>query len=247
KRGRLEKAIHYITLKPETPLMEVALKLGFTSLENFSRAFKNYYGVSPDQFRKSGEVNKLSIIQKKTISKTEFQIEPSSFLSTSINEASFKDLKIRVVKLPARKLVYIPGTLGDPEKVASCFKKVKQWAEVRELTKPESKPFGLMLDYPLFTPLEKCRYFMCIEVKEEPEVSGEINYMEMPLRTYAAFIVKGGINEKIKSVIAFAHLWLPESGYEINNVPAIQIPLENPVKVPPHQLTCEFYIAITPK
>ncbi|MBL4624390.1 MAG: helix-turn-helix transcriptional regulator [Flavobacteriales bacterium] len=117
KRVRLEGAAHYITLKPETSLLEVAMEYGFTSLEAFSRAFKNYYEVSPDKLRKSGEEDRLSIIQKKIISRTHLQIEPSSFLSTAINEEEFQDFEVSVVKLPPRKLVYIPITLSDMDTV----------------------------------------------------------------------------------------------------------------------------------
>lgn len=247
KRVRLEGAAHHIALKPETSILEVALDYGFTSLEAFSRAFKNYYTVSPDKFRRSGEKDRLTIMQKKTISRTHPQIEPSSFLSTSIDKEEFKDLEVTVVKLPPQKLVYISNNLADMDTVMNSFKKVRQWAIARELTKPGSKLFALMLDYPLFTALSKCRYYTCIEVDKEPEVSAEINYMELPSRTYATFIIKGGINEMIKSTTAFAKLWLPESGYEIKHRPAIHIPQEDPSKVPLHKNTYQFYIGLAPK
>lgn len=247
QRVRLERASHYIALKSETSLLEVALFCGFNSLEAFSRAFKNYYEVSPDEFRKSREEVRLSIISKKTNSGNHSIIEPSSFLSTSVVEEEFEDFQVEIIKLPAIKLIYIPLTLSKIETLLSGFKKVKQWAMAKELIKTDSKPFGLMLNYPMFTALEKCRFFACIEVNKEPEVSGEINFMEIPSRTYATFLMKSGINEMIKSTTAFASLWLPESGFKIDHVPAIQVPIDDPLSEHFHEITYEFYIAIKPR
>ncbi len=246
KRLRLEGASHFIVLKPKTSLLEVALMFGFTSLESFSRAFKNYYNLSPNEFRKSNEEEKLAVIQEKTKSDAHNAIEPASFLSKYIDPDSGK-LEIEVVKLPARKLVYIPVTFKDVETVVSGYKRIKQWANARELIKPNTEIFGLMRDYPLFTSLDKCRFFTCVSVDAEPKVTAEVHYLEIPSRTYATFKVSGEINELIKSITKFANLWLPESGYEIFHESAIMVPLNDPFTTPLHDITYQFYLAIKPK
>ena len=246
KRLRLESTAHHIVLKPETSILEVALRYGFNSLEAFSRAFKNYYGFSPDEFRKIDAEDKMYIIHTKIKSDRPEMLDSSSFLVSSIKN-ELDSLKIKVVKLPAKKLIYVPVTLKDADTVIRGYKKIKQWANARDLVSSNSEIFGLMLDFPAFTALEKCRFYTCVAVESKPEVSKEIGYMELPSKTYATFKVKGEINELMKSVSMFATQWLPESGYEIYHVPAILIPLDDPTLYPLNKTSCQIYIGLKPK
>ena len=244
KRLRLEATAHHIVLKPETSLLEVALKYGFTSLEAFSRAFKNYYEISPDNFRKSSEEDKMAVIRKRT--KSENEIDTSKFLSTTIADDA-EQLKVEVIKLPARRLIYTAVTLKDLDTIVLGYKTITKWAKARDLIKSDSEVFGMMKDFPAFTALDKCRFYTCVSVDVEPEVSGEINYQEIPSRTCATFKYKGGINELIESIILFANQWLPDSGYEINHVPAILTPIEDPTTTHLDEITYQVYLFLTPK
>jgi AraC-like DNA-binding protein len=49
---RYESAIRYVR-DPKLPLTEVALSLGYSELSSFSRAFRQWTGVSPTRFRRS--------------------------------------------------------------------------------------------------------------------------------------------------------------------------------------------------
>lgn len=242
KRVRLENASHFITLKPSISILEVAFEFGFTSLESFSRAFKNYYKVSPDGFRKSTEEQKTVIIQAK-INKT---LDINLYLSKSITKIT-EDMVIEIVKLPAKKSLYISTTLKSPETVTESYRKIKQWTEVRDLTTSNTELFGLLHDYPLYTSLDKCRFYTCISVDAKPKVRGEINYVEIPSRTYISFKLKGGITILIQSITKLNKHWLPESGYEFAHFPAVLIPLDDPLTNHQHDINYQVFIAITPK
>jgi AraC family transcriptional regulator len=245
KRLRLETAAHSIVLYPETSILEVAFQTGFNSLEAFSRAFKDYYSISPDFFKKSNEEEKLKIIQNPQLSE-KFLDSPSSFLSNHINHSEFKDLYIEVVKRPVQKLVYIQTYLSDLPEINKVFKKIKQWVNSRELVSTESKLFGLIRDYPLFTPLDKCRYLVCMSVEKQPELSGVVNYMEFSVGKYATFQVTGSISKVIQAISYIVHFWLPENGYQLDPQPVTQVPLQNPIEVPFDKNTYQIYIHIKP-
>jgi len=245
-RLRLEGASHYIVLTPNTTIIEVAFMFGFTSLEAFSRAFKNYYRVSPDKFKRSNDEERLLIIQEKTKSEAQKNIDPASFLREHLQDLSAEQ-DVAVVKHYVKNVIYIQGTLKDEETILAAHDRIRQWAEARDLIKKDTEYFGLMRDYPLFTSLDKCRYYACVTVESRPPLSDEINFLEMPAGTYATFTVRGGINELIKSVTRFAHHWLPESGYEIQHIPAILHPVNNIISRPLHDNTYQFYLGIKPK
>jgi len=242
KRIRLEASAHQIVNNINITILEVAVNNGFNSLAAFSRAFKNYYGISPIGFQKMNKKEKNVILQSK-FSNSEDTIANSSFFSLEKNH----DLEIHITKLTTQKLVYTSITLTDVETIQNAYKKVKRWCFSRNLLEPNFQFAALMLDYPAYTTLEKCRFQTGILVGSKPEVSGDIYYQEIPSRTYAHFVVKGGINELVKSVSQFTTFWLPESGFKIIHIPAIIKPLENPISNHPHDIIYKVYIAISAK
>lgn len=245
-RLRLEGASHQIVLNPEDSMLKVAFDFGFTSLESFSRAFKNYYQISPDDFRKSSEEEKLEIVQRQVNSKWKLVIDGELFLSTAVVEGA-EDLEIEVLRVPLRKMVYIPVTLQDIPTVVDGYKRIKQWAQVRGLMGPGATVVGLMRDFPLFTALEKCRFYTCVTVEEKPEIAGEVHYLELSEKTCARFIVTGGINDLIKTITQFANHWLPGSGYKIVHQPVVLEPFEDPLTIHLHDITYQVDIGIEPK
>ena len=50
KRQRLERALYLMSHAPQRSLTEVALDCGFSSSSEFSRSFKQHYGLAPSAF-----------------------------------------------------------------------------------------------------------------------------------------------------------------------------------------------------
>ena len=246
KRLRLEASAHFIVLNPGTSLLEVAIQNGFGSIEAFSRAFKNYYGLSPDNFRKESEEDKMSRIYKKTKLNEHKVFDHSIFITEKIEEDSMK-LEIEIVKTPPTRVIYTPITLGNIETVVDSYKAVKRWASARNLINSNTQFFGLLNDFPAFTALDKCRFQSCVSVEVEPNVSGEIMYMELPSMLCAKFEVYGGINEIIKAIMWLATHWLPESGYKIKHVPIKMVSLSDPTENYLHDISHQVYLGIEAK
>lgn len=61
RAARQELSLHYMD-DPEMPLTEVALLLGYSELSSFSRAFRNWAGMSPQRYRRTHK----SILQPHT-------------------------------------------------------------------------------------------------------------------------------------------------------------------------------------
>lgn len=55
---RMEHASHYMILYPDTSMTDVAFESGYSSPACFSRAFRNYYGVAPTQYRTQHKLQK---------------------------------------------------------------------------------------------------------------------------------------------------------------------------------------------
>ncbi len=57
RSAREELALHYMK-NSDMPLTDVALCLGYSELSAFSRAFRNWTGMSPHRFRRIGTFQK---------------------------------------------------------------------------------------------------------------------------------------------------------------------------------------------
>lgn len=56
-RIRMERALFLLAHRTDRSITDIALELGFTDSSVFSRAFKNYYGVSPREYRQEYSKN----------------------------------------------------------------------------------------------------------------------------------------------------------------------------------------------
>ncbi len=246
KRLRLEEAAHRIVLHPEKSILEVALSVGFQSLEAFSRAFKDYYAISPDNFRKSDEKDKVLITAKPNRNRILFD-ERDSLLATDFSGNGFDDLDVKIVRQAPRKYVYLQTSMESPQRISECFADIRKWAVARGIAQPDTELFGLIKDYPLFTALDKCRYLTCVPVTAQPAVSGKVRYGELPAKTYAAFRVQGGISELVKTSAFLVHQRLPEAGYKVALEPAIQIPLNSPLSTSFDENTYQVFLCVEPE
>jgi AraC family transcriptional regulator len=248
-RLRLERVAHFLKIFPDLSISELSFESGFASLSTFSRAFKNYFGVNPEEYRRtpSGQFSKICKTDDKK-GKTNLVFHPD-FWSQDFSQATIKDMKdriqISIKKVTAAKLAFAATCLDTPDAVTDVFRKLCKWAEPRELITPETKFIGILLDIPFITPLEKCRYWACITIKDSFN-SKKHGITEIPSGTYATYSYKGNIVSTIRSLGYFRHTWLENSGYEIKDVKGFEVYSENPAFKPAEQIKREIHIPVKP-
>jgi AraC family transcriptional regulator len=247
KRLRLEEAARIIAFHPEESILSVALQVGFQSLEAFSRAFKNHYAVSPDTYRKSSENERISITQAsyRQIPSLDQPLREQPSSSSAIQDV--EHLKVEIVRRSARQCVYLKTTLESPQLIDATFARIRKWSHVRELVSDNAIPFGIIKDYPIFTALDRCRFFACMDVEGPATTSGLVGYLELPEARYAAFTLKGGLQEIITASRFLVHTWLPENGYRIKLDPVILNPLKDPFSTPFNENVFCIYLPIQPE
>lgn len=221
KRLRLEKAIGMMAHSRKSSLTAIAFSCGFTSSSDFSRSFKQRYGVAPRAF----DVGAWRTKRGETLSTAQPQFANPHLakLPPRTNPDAFK---VRIRDLPARTVAYI--RVDKPyqgEGVIAAMNRLIAWAEQRNLT--DAQYLGYQWDNPEITALEDCRYHVAVEVpvvsgKPSFTPKGEIGRYRFPAMTVAQIEMRGDINLEIRALQWLYGVWLPRSGYVPDDQPGFE-------------------------
>jgi len=249
-RLRLERITHYLNVFPALSLTELADNSGFSSLSTFSRAFKNYFGMSAEEYRKvpAGEVRKICKTDSK-ICKISFD-NSSEFYNRNFSETEIMEWKDKVdistKAFAGTTVAYVSTCLEHPDAITHAFRELTNWAMPRMMINAGTRFTGMLLDIPFITPLSKCRYRAGITLPSNPGLLKGAGMTEIPQGIYASYRVKGNIMAIVKSLILFKHGWLDSSGYQLNDITGFELFDVNPADKPSEQIEREILIPVRP-
>ena len=195
KRLRLENAYKMILYTKEN-LSQIAFEVGFETVAAFSKAFKQYFGVSP----------------KEAKSKKEFLFKSNSIIPTT----SSTQLKFEIVYLPSLK-VYYKST--NTNYVNEEIELLWQEFESNNFQSNNVEYYGVIADDPLITEKIKCRYDACSSVQSLNE---KLPHKNIFGGKYVKFIHHGSydsIEETYKNIYGG---WILSSRLEFDSSPIIE-------------------------
>lgn len=221
KRLRLEKALSMMAFSPaarsrRASLTTIGLKCGFSSSSDFSRCFKQRFGVAPSVFDIKGWRDAhASELQGAVAAATEgLHLDR---LPAGHNPDGFK---VRVRDLPARTVAYI--RVRNPyrgDAVARAMERLIAWAERHSLA--DGQWLGYQWENPEITALEECQYHVAVEA-ERFTPKGEIGRFRFPPMVVAQVEVRGGIDLELRALQWLYGTWLPRSGYVPDDQPGFE-------------------------
>jgi AraC family transcriptional regulator len=217
-RLRMEKAIGLMTGGSRRgPLTPIARACGFSSLSDFSRSFKQRFGVAPSAFdsaafRKVRGDRLEAMVDRQTggrITRLPARTNPDAF-------------KVRIRGVAARSVAYI--RVAKPYEgrgVVEAAERLIKWAEERGLA--EGQWLGYQWDNPEITPLEECGYYIGVETGARVhQARGEVGRHRFPEMMVAQVEVRGGIDLELRVLQWLYGTWLPRSGYVPDDHPGFE-------------------------
>ncbi len=217
KRLRLDRALTKMALEPGASLTTIALSCGFSSSADFSRSFKQRYGVAPSAFdiqswrsKRSGELDEL------------MESYAASLHITRLPEGENPDgFEAKVRRIEPRTVAYIRvlDPYNNGPKVAEAAERLVAWAEARGAA--DNQWLGYQWENPEVTPLKDCRYDVAV-VLDNFEPEGEIGRYEFPAMRIAEVQMSGGIDLEIRALDWLYRTWLPTSGYVPDDQPGFE-------------------------
>lgn len=218
RRVRLERAIHMIWHNRDISLTEVALACGFSSSSDFSRNFRNFYGLPPsafdlDKFRASGREQMLQRLKDAVDTK---ELPPQPEISQNLD-----GFEVQLRELPPRRVAYLRVLNPyEGDGVTRAYEQLMNWAKERGLE--HGQWLGYQWEDPEIVPLEKCRYDVGLEIPDSADVDEDISVTEFDAMTVAELEMKGSIELEMRALQWIYTSWLPASGMAPDHQPGFE-------------------------
>ncbi len=219
RRLRLELAANRLISKPLTSITTIAVDCGFSSSQNFAKAFRQHFGMAPSEYR----VSKIGNTNSKNENALSLQTTYDSdcpFMNL-LNREKSNSIHAEVKEIPDYTVAYV-RKIGPyiKETCQPAFGELLQWAGPRNYVGP-GKILAIYWDNPDVTPPEKCRFDACIVVPDGTPPEGQIYLQTIHGGPYAIchFECKPA---DISQAWDEAFAWLCASGCDCNDTPCYE-------------------------
>jgi AraC family transcriptional regulator len=177
RRLRLERAANRLLADARTDITTVALECGFSSSQNFAKAFRARFGTTPSAFRRSKGGNKAS----KGGDALSFRVgqDAGKVKWNSPQPERKTRMKAETKEMPAWHVAYSRkmGPYGKATAEAA-FGEVMRWAGPRGLL-GKGPMLGVYWDNPEVTAPDQCRTDACLVVPAGTKVEAPIALQEI--------------------------------------------------------------------
>lgn len=214
KRVRLERALYLISHSDRPALTQVALACGFSSSSDFSRSFRERFGVSPREF----DIERFRRARRDRL----IDAMPAGTGSARMPEAANPEaFKVRLRDLPERRVAYLRVFRPyEGDGVRQAIARLMAWAQERGLA--GGQWLGYQWEDPSIVPLELCRYDVGVEIPPGASVDGDVSETRFPPMRVAEIEIAGPIELELQALEWLYTTWLPRSGYAPDHQPGFE-------------------------
>ncbi len=221
KRVRLERAVVLMTRKGwatrrQQSITDIALACGFASSSDFSRSFKQRYGVAPRSF----DVEAFRLQRREEWQRTVEDPAQRNQLARLPRGANPDNFRVRLRTLPPCTVAYIRVQKSlQSNGVFDAATRLLAWAEQRGWA--DGQWLGYMWDDPEVVAHQHCRYDVGVVVPPFTPSDG-IGRIEFPAMQVAEIEIRGDISLEMRALDWLFRTWLPSSGYVPAEQPAFE-------------------------
>jgi AraC family transcriptional regulator len=221
RRLRLERAANRLVASSRDNITKIAVDCGFSSSQNFAKAFRQHFGVTPTAYRNSKKGNKAGKRENAWSLQAMYKSD-IPFIGPVNNERNAMNGEVR--EMPEYHVAYVRkmGPYGK-ETCKQAFGELTAWAAPRGYL-GKGVMLGVYWDNPEVTPPDRCRVDMCV-----PIPIGTV-----PDRPVAVQIISGGPyavchfevdldSDSFQQAWDDAFAWLVDGGYECDDKPCYEL------------------------
>ena len=220
RRLRLERAASCLLSDRHADITTVAIDCGFSSSQNFAKAFRVQFGTTPSAFRSSKNGNDVSKTGNAFSLQTVYDPD-TVFIGSPQNERR-NSMNAEVREMPEYNVAYVRkmGPYGK-ETCEKAFGELMQWAGPRGYL-TSGPVLGVYWDNPEVTPPEKCRVDACVVVPVGTAPDGAIGIQTISGGPYGVCHFEIAA-DNFQKAWEEAFTWVVGSGHECDDRPCYEL------------------------
>lgn len=214
-RKRLEKSAGYLLHQKEKTITEISELVGFTSLSSFSRGFKKFYGVSPDEFKKKSR-DKFSKICKTKSKDGQVEVRFEQYIyniNNALNWIKMNAINTEAKFMPVMELAYISHQ-GKMNLIGNAYDELIKWATPRGvMSQRDLKMLTIYHDSPKITDPNKIRMSASVVLNKKVTTDGQVNLKTLP-ETKCIVSRFEVTSDEFQQAWESSFVWMSEQGYK---------------------------------
>lgn len=255
QRIRLERSVPKLTGYPSKSITEIALECGFSCSQNFAKAFKARYGVTPTDVRKEFNWDEMKVKMMNLRLKKVNDLNPAeAFLYRTYQDKRNLSLdkildqkqamQVTIAKVPDLRVAYIRQGPFTQDSTDSAFEQLRQWAESRELINKNTVFLSVMWYLPSITPTGKLIRDDCMTVSQTVKPDKWVNIQTVPGGKFAINRCEVEPARIRETWASFAMQFLLSGDYQLADRPFCQIWHNHSESKSPGHRVLDLYLPI---
>jgi AraC family transcriptional regulator len=230
---RMRRASWRLAFRPEQSVNEIALATGYEGPEAFARAFRQYAGQSPSEFRAQPDW-----------AEWHSRFRPFMHLRQSTMKPIATPGPVRVTTFPATRVALLEHR-GNVLNLGDSIRKFIEWRKANALPPAKSATFNIIHNDPNETPPEDFRFDLCAAT-DRPIAPNEAGVREslIPGGRCALLRHRGSDDQLGYSIMHLYSSWLPSSGEELRDFPLFMQRLKFFPDVPDSEAETDIYLPL---
>ena len=230
---RMRRASWRLAFRPELSVGEIALATGYEGPEAFARAFRQYSGQSPSEFRSQPDW-------------TEWHSRFRPFIQlrqTTMSTIAAPPV-VRVTTFPETRVAKLEHH-GSVLRLGDSIRKFIEWRKANKLPPHLSATFNIIHNDPDETPPEEFRFDLCAAT-DRPIPANESGVTEflIPGGRCALLRHRGSDDQLGRSIMHLYADWLPISGEELRDFPLFMQRVKFFPDVPDGEAETDIYLPL---
>lgn len=244
-RLRMEKALFLLAHRADKNMTDIAFELGYTDSAVFSRAFKNYYGISPREYRKEYSKNCKDSFLLSEYNKNTAKKEWAGDMFPVVGQITIENLE-------EKQVVYVRHT-GTYETLAKEYANLiqrlfDQAKDQNLLVKGQNWILAMYHDNPEFGEASQFRTSLCLTVPKDIQIkeNGILGTMKLEGGLYAVGHFQIHQEQYSHAWNYMYQKWLTGSGYVPRNSYPFEVYLNDANANENHIHEVDIYVPIEP-
>lgn len=243
-RKRIERSASYFLNKKNISVTEAAERIGFSSISTFSRAFKKFYGISPQEFKEQSP-EKFSKIRKTESKNGQIEVTFEQYIRSIQQSLNWIQMNARteVKTIGNFNLAYV-SHVGKIDHIGGAYDQLIRWAAPQGLMAQENlRMVTIYHDSPKITDPNHLRMSACMILERPAKTSGSIAMRT--LESTKCIVSRLEITPyEFQQAWESNFVWMTENGYKKADIDPFEIYYNNYIDHPEKKFIVDLCIPI---